>query len=122
MEFQLLNIHNPNISQFQSSTLKFKCGTTEVIVRNISLQIDLLGCSDTQLFADFCNEHLTNNSTEYSNALLEPVRTLLNKFKQTGWLVKKNKRVEINGKPVSLTHIFKQPPLKSNYGLYDTPT
>lgn len=42
----------------------------KVNVPNLSIHIELLGCTDAQLFCDFCNEHIYTQSTEYKQFVL----------------------------------------------------
>ncbi len=93
----------------------------KVNVPNLSMQIELLGCTDAQLFCDFCNEHIYTQSTEYSNIHLQPCHVFITLFKKAKYVKQINGKLVVvpdkDGNPISLKHIFKQ----SKQIVYKTP-
>ena len=84
----------------------------KVNVPNLSIHIELLGCTDAQLFCDFCNEHIYTQSTEYNNIHLQPCRVFITLFKKAKYVKQINGKLVVvpdkDGNPISLKHIFKQ--------------
>ena len=93
----------------------------KVNVPNLSIHIELLGCTDAQLFCDFCNEHIYTQSTEYNNIHLQPCRVFITLFKKAKYVKQINGKLVVvpdkDGNPISLKHIFKQ----SKQIVYKTP-
>lgn len=93
----------------------------KVNVPNLSIHIELLGCTDAQLFCDFCNEHIYTQSTEYNNIHLQPCRVFITLFKKVKYVKQINGKLVVvpdkDGNPISLKHIFKQ----SKQIVYKTP-
>ena len=61
----------------------------KVNVPNLSIHIELLGCTDAQLFCDFCNEHIYTQSTEYNNIHLQPCHVFITLFKKAKYVKSK---------------------------------
>ena len=76
------------------------------------MQIELSGCTNTQLFCDFCNEHIYTQSMEYSNIHLQPCHAFIRLFKKAKYVKQSNGKLvaipDKDGNPIDLTHIFKQ--------------
>ena len=85
------------------------------------MQIELLSCTNTQLFCDFCNEHIYTQSMEYSNIHLQPCHAFIRLFKKAKYVKQSNGKLvaipDKDGNPIDLTHIFKQ----SKQIVYKTP-
>ena len=99
----------------------FQFKDLKIYVHNISMQIELLGLTDAQLFCDFCNEHIYNKSYEYSSVHLAPCITFIKLFKKAKYIKQINGKLVVipdkDGNPIDLTHIFKQ----SKQIVYKTP-
>ena len=85
----------------------------KVNVPNLSIHIELLGCTDAQLFCDFCNEHIYTQSTEYNNIHLQPCITFIKLFKKAKYIKQIDGKLVVipdeNGNPIDLSQVFKQP-------------
>lgn len=91
----------------------FQFKDLKIYVHNISMQIELSGCTNTQLFCDFCNQHIYNKSYEYSSVHLAPCITFIKLFKKAKYIKQIDGKLVVipdeNRNPIDLSQVFKQP-------------